>query len=278
MNNINECPECGSKSLTWDNKVTTYSGVQEGRLRTNEMTCVFFLGCDSCSATLEIVNADKVAVWLTESRNEASAANAEPILVQAVAVTRDAGEDGLELDWLLEGGIAEMEFAGQVLFAMHEANDLCDEDGSAYVYRTPPAEVTSTIGVELMSSVGNDEALGVMAKSLGSIREQSVSPDAVRVIQDSAIDCGLTGTGIMELQVKHVDSGSVLYPPTHASYVTQPGESLAGIAARELGDARRWAEIRDYNAKAFPGMQHHDYYPVGTTIRLPIKKEPGNDQ
>lgn len=260
MNNINECPECGSKSLTWDNKVTTYSGVQEGRLRTNEMTCVFFLGCDSCSATLEIVNADKVAVWLTESRNEASAANAEPILVQAVAVTRDAGEDGLELDWLLEGGIAEMEFAGQVLFAMHEANDLCDEDGSAYLYRTPPAEITSTIDVD----------------PLASIRENSVtlSTESVEAIKAAGEDCISTGTGIMELTVRHVDTGSVLYPPTHTDYLTSPGESLAGIAARELGDARRWTEIRDYNAKAFPGMQHHDYYPVGTTIRLPIKKEP----
>ncbi|MFV3292360.1 MULTISPECIES: hypothetical protein [Pseudomonas] len=62
-----------------------------------------------------------------------------PILIQAVAVTRKDDEDGLRLEWLLEGGIAEMEFPEQVLFAMAEANDLCDEDGSAYVYLQPPA-------------------------------------------------------------------------------------------------------------------------------------------
>ncbi|CAI8806872.1 hypothetical protein EMIT0324P_11068 [Pseudomonas chlororaphis] len=57
----------------------------------------------------------------------------EPILIQAVAVTRQ-NDDGMYLEWLLEGGISEMEFPGQVLFAMPEANDLCDEDGSAEIY------------------------------------------------------------------------------------------------------------------------------------------------
>lgn len=68
--------------------------------------------------------------------------DAEPVLIQAVAVTRDDEEEGLRLEWLLEGGIAEMEFAGQVLFAMPEANSLCDEDGSAHVYIAPPAAPT----------------------------------------------------------------------------------------------------------------------------------------
>lgn len=68
--------------------------------------------------------------------------DAEPVLIQAVAVTRDDEEEGLRLEWLLEGGIAEMEFAGQVLFAMPEANSLCDEDGSAHVYIAPPASPT----------------------------------------------------------------------------------------------------------------------------------------
>ncbi|WP_110947072.1 hypothetical protein [Pseudomonas bohemica] len=61
----------------------------------------------------------------------------EPVLIQAVAVTREDEDEGLRLEWLLEGGISELEFAGTVLFAMPEANDLCDEDGSAEVYRHP---------------------------------------------------------------------------------------------------------------------------------------------
>lgn len=62
----------------------------------------------------------------------------EPILIQAVAVTREDADEGLRLEWLLEGGIAEMEFPGMVLFAIPEANDLCDEDGSAAVYLSAP--------------------------------------------------------------------------------------------------------------------------------------------
>ncbi|MEN5198195.1 hypothetical protein ABE525_03130 [Pseudomonas wadenswilerensis] len=61
----------------------------------------------------------------------------EPILIQAVAVTRQDDDEGLRLEWLLEGGISELEFAGKVLFAMPEANDLCDEDGSAEVFLHP---------------------------------------------------------------------------------------------------------------------------------------------
>jgi hypothetical protein len=61
----------------------------------------------------------------------------EPVQIIAVAVTREDDEEGLRLEWLLEGGISELEFAGTVLFAMPEANDLCDEDGSAELHRRP---------------------------------------------------------------------------------------------------------------------------------------------
>lgn len=63
----------------------------------------------------------------------------EAVLIQAVAVTRDDEDEGLRLEWLLEGGISELEFSGTVLFAMPEANDLCDESGSADIYTAPPA-------------------------------------------------------------------------------------------------------------------------------------------
>ncbi|WP_206617398.1 hypothetical protein [Pseudomonas alkylphenolica] len=63
----------------------------------------------------------------------------KPVLIQAVAVTREDDDEGLRLEWLLEGGISEMEFPGMVLFALPDANDLCEEDGSAEVYLHPPA-------------------------------------------------------------------------------------------------------------------------------------------
>lgn len=58
-------------------------------------------------------------------------------------------------------------------------------------------------------------------------------------------------------------------PPSYTEYVTQPGESLMGIANRQLRSSERWVEIRDLNAHAFPDMLHHSYYPVGTAIKLP---------
>ena len=54
-------------------------------------------------------------------------------------------------------------------------------------------------------------------------------------------------------------------------YVTSAGESLAGIAMRELGDENRWEEIRDLNDEDFPDMGGSDYYPVGTHLVMPEK-------
>lgn len=59
--NIRECRECHSTALTWDTHYKNGSGVPEGRLRTNEVTCLFVLGCDECSETLAVVRAEAIA-------------------------------------------------------------------------------------------------------------------------------------------------------------------------------------------------------------------------
>lgn len=56
----------------------------------------------------------------------------EPILVEAVAVTRECEEDGLRLDWLLEGGIAALELPGTVLLVAH--GTITNDSGNGYVY------------------------------------------------------------------------------------------------------------------------------------------------
>lgn len=61
--------------------------------------------------------------------------------------------------------------------------------------------------------------------------------------------------------------------PAYGSYTTRPAESVAGIALRQLGDESRWVEIRDLNAHAFPGIGPHDYYPVGTVLRMPAEQQ-----
>jgi len=53
------------------------------------------------------------------------------------------------------------------------------------------------------------------------------------------------------------------------AYTTQPGESLMGIALRQLKDEDRWPEIRDLNADRFADMGPHDYYPPGTVLNMP---------
>ncbi|NQZ53256.1 MAG: hypothetical protein HRT93_03270 [Piscirickettsiaceae bacterium] len=53
------------------------------------------------------------------------------------------------------------------------------------------------------------------------------------------------------------------------THTTSPGESIMGIALRELNDEGRWAEIRDLNDEKFPDMTPHCYYPPNTTINMP---------
>lgn len=58
---------------------------------------------------------------------------AAPILVEAVAVTRESAEDGLCLEWLVEGGIAALEFPGTYLLVAQ--GELTNDSGNGYVYR-----------------------------------------------------------------------------------------------------------------------------------------------
>lgn len=59
-----ECKACGSTHLTWHTSIVNRSDVQQGRLNTRDMECLFFLGCDECSETLLTLNADKVARFM----------------------------------------------------------------------------------------------------------------------------------------------------------------------------------------------------------------------
>ncbi|MGG5223461.1 hypothetical protein [Pseudomonas syringae pv. coryli] len=61
-----ECRECGSSALIWFADYLNTSGVAEGRLRTNEVSCSFVLGCEDCSETLAVVKADDFPAYLTE--------------------------------------------------------------------------------------------------------------------------------------------------------------------------------------------------------------------
>jgi hypothetical protein len=55
-------------------------------------------------------------------------------------------------------------------------------------------------------------------------------------------------------------------------YTTNPAESVAGIALRQLGDERLWVEIARLNSLKFPDVNANDYYPVGTMLVIPLRK------
>lgn len=64
-----QCPECGEHRLSWSPHPKKLTGVVDGRLTMNDVTAVFYLACDWCSATLiPEVNLDTVARYLTEKR------------------------------------------------------------------------------------------------------------------------------------------------------------------------------------------------------------------
>lgn len=65
-----------------------------------------------------------------------------PVAFTAVGVLRDDG-DGVEPEWILEGGTAEL-WAGAMLLIADEDQELCAEDGHCELYRVPaeqPAQV-----------------------------------------------------------------------------------------------------------------------------------------
>ncbi len=68
MNLPTYCKECGSEKLSWSTHNKTPSDVPDGRLRSNEVHCLFVLGCDECSETLKVVSADAIAEFLTREQ------------------------------------------------------------------------------------------------------------------------------------------------------------------------------------------------------------------
>jgi hypothetical protein len=61
LTEITSCKHCGSKHLLWHTWLTARNDVQQGRLRTNDVECVFVLGCEDCFETLYSVGADRLA-------------------------------------------------------------------------------------------------------------------------------------------------------------------------------------------------------------------------
>lgn len=56
-----QCQECGSVDLQWHCSIVNNSEVQQGRQRSHDMSVLFFLGCNDCSATVQRASGDQIA-------------------------------------------------------------------------------------------------------------------------------------------------------------------------------------------------------------------------
>ena len=63
--NQSKCAECGSTDIGWHSDVEVNNSVVQGRLNTNDIKPIFYLGCNYCSETLQIVSGDDLAAELT---------------------------------------------------------------------------------------------------------------------------------------------------------------------------------------------------------------------
>lgn len=71
---ITHCRHCGGQELTWATSIINRSAVQQGRLNTRDVECVFYLGCDTCSETLAMFGADRVAALVNQGMADQRAA------------------------------------------------------------------------------------------------------------------------------------------------------------------------------------------------------------
>lgn len=66
------CKNCGGNRTSWFPTNRVNSVAVDGRLKSNEISCDFVLGCDECSETLKVVSADEVArqINMTHGREQ----------------------------------------------------------------------------------------------------------------------------------------------------------------------------------------------------------------
>ena len=59
---VNVCPECGIDDSEWSCVNEVKSGAVQGCLETKDVQCVFVLGCNYCSHTIQTAKAEVVAL------------------------------------------------------------------------------------------------------------------------------------------------------------------------------------------------------------------------
>ena len=59
------CPECGSTDNEWGCSQIAQNSVTDGHLRLNEVSTLFYCGCNYCCETIKTITGDELAVMMT---------------------------------------------------------------------------------------------------------------------------------------------------------------------------------------------------------------------
>ncbi|MFI8479680.1 hypothetical protein ACIGCM_03825 [Pseudomonas sp. NPDC078700] len=105
---------------------------------TTKITKAHLLGLELARTELSLVLPNNPVTLINNLIAQAKAAPDDEIQMCAVAVMRDDGDGGLEPDWLLEGGTAELMDGMFLLVA--DRTDVTDDEGSGVVYTHPQPE------------------------------------------------------------------------------------------------------------------------------------------
>ena len=82
----------------------------------------------------ETIQRTVLAILMEEAR-KLQATSAKPIGVEVVGVVRQGGEDGPEVEWLLEGGLHAVSEGGGETYLMVSHEPITNDDGYGEVYR-----------------------------------------------------------------------------------------------------------------------------------------------
>lgn len=106
----------------------------------------------------------------------------EPVTVEAVATVRRNGDGDRYIDWLTEGGIADLE-VGNVLMVSDRA--ITDEDGSGEIYAAPPAQAVDLGQLQRFAPHPENRAFGWMEGMREEASGDWLHIDDVRALIDS---------------------------------------------------------------------------------------------
>lgn len=105
------------------------------------------------------------------------------------------------------------------------------------------------------------------AQPVACLRRQRVRSDWGHWAPGTVED-GQRVTGLRSWQVRWLVDAAPQASAEPATYTTCPGESVMGIALRELGNEKAWRHILACNPQ-FADLLPHEYFPVGTVLTLP---------